>query len=462
MTRKNKELFREFLSLVKEMAKYLEFEDNSREVQFAHFVFNFPEEFNSLKLLAVKFFFQHQVKGTLSLLEYLVENERSIEMLSGLYEILQASPSPEHRELLEKMDKRLSSLWVPKASELKVLVDLGFTRLKSENGIEVIDSYKAHQLDKPCDNFHTFSYDNLARDFELNPESLLILSKQHIIGIKLYPKFPNLGIPQSINLLTKLKILIIDNESLEKGDYKKILPLDNLPNEIIHLKNLRILYIMNSELKEFPKEFAQISHLRYLYILDSRLRFVPNFTIMFPKLRGLTLEGGPLKKTPNWLFEFARKHYSRRYIQKGVNKEDATVLGFLEILSRPLERAEYNDIWDYNCHGYTTNELGRITDLKLGFWMQSSRNPPFYLLPCFPEEICKLRQLEKLYICNGIYSEEYGFWPPHWKEKADARIPESIRELKSLRYLWTNAKYSKSLKPFLESLEMFETDVFEP
>jgi hypothetical protein len=44
---------------------------------------------------------------------------------------------------------------------------------------------------------------------------------------------------------------------------------------------------------------------------------------------------------------------------------------------------------------------------------------------CFPEEICKLRQLEKLYICNGKYSEERGFYPP-CKEKADAWIPGSV------------------------------------
>jgi len=368
--------------------------------------------------------------------------------------------------MLDK-EKELIPKYYPKVSELKMLVDLGFSSLKnlSQSGIYSIDSYKVHQLDKPNENYHTFSYNNLARDFQQHPENWLIFSKQHIIGIRFFPNL-EFGIPQSINLLTKLKILIIDNESLEKGDYKKILPLDNLPNEIIHLTNLRILYIMNSELKEFPKEFAQLSHLRYLYILDSRLPFVPNFTELFPKLRGLTLEGGPLKKTPDWLFEFARKHYSRRYIQEGVSKEDAAVLGLLEIISRPLERAEYNvegDLWEYNCYcGYSINELGRVTDLKLGFWMQSSRIPPFYLLPCFPEEICKLRQLEKLYICNGIYSEEYGFWPPHWKEKADAWIPESIRELKSLRYLWSNAKYSESLKPFLEALEKFEADVFEP
>jgi len=352
-----------------------------------------------------------------------------------------------------------------KDSELKVFVDMGFSSLKilSQSGIDSLDSYKAHQLDKPYDNFHPLSYDDLARDFQQNPQNWLISSKQHIIGIRFYPNL-DFGIPQSINLFTKLKILIINNESHE--EYKKILPLDKLPNQITSLTNLRILYVINSELNEFPKEFAQLSHLRYLYILDSQLHTVPNFTTMFPKLRRLRLEVGFLKKTPDWLFDFARKHYSRRYIQKGVSKDDAAVLGLLEILSRPLERAEYDlecEFWEYNCHcGYSINELGRVTDLKLGFSTQSSRNPPFYLLPCFPEVICKLRQLEKLYICNGTYSEEYGFCPPHYKEKADAWIPESIRELKSLRYLCTNAKYTKSLKPFLESLEKFETDVFEP
>lgn len=422
----------------------------------------------SLTLSLEKLYFLHVFKGINAEIGHLDEDKDSLILLNSLYEILRASPAQKHHPLLEQILEGFSILsYIPKDSELKFLVDLGFTSIKllKQSGIETID-FRAHPSDKPDSNY-VLSYKSLARDFYQLSLSWLMISNNHIIGIRFSPNMGDIGIPipQSINLLTKLKILIIDNESLIH-EYKKFLPFDKLPNQITSLNNLRILYIINSELNEFPKEFTQLSHLRYLYILDSQLHTVPNFTTMFPKLRELRLEVGFLKKTPDWLFEFARKHYSRRYIQNGVSKEDAAVLGLLEILSRPLEHAEYNlecDLWVCFGHcGYSINKLGRVTDLKLGLWTQSSRNPPFILLPCFPEEICQLRQLENLYICNGTYSEEYGFFPPHYKEKADAWIPESIRDLKSLRYLCTNAKYTKSLKPFLESLEKFETDVFEP
>jgi hypothetical protein len=410
----------------------------------------------SLALSLTKSYLLHEFKGMNTKIETLDKNEDSLILLNDLHEILRASPAQEHHSLLERLLDGYSTLpYVPIGSELKVLVDMGFTSIEYLEGVvDSLDHYKA----RLCSSHYEFSYEGLARDFYEFKDHLIIISKQHIIGIIFQPKL-ELRIPKSINLLTKLKIIIIDNQP-QAGEYSNFLisPLDTIPNEIAELTKLRILYVINSGLNEFPEEFTQLSKLRYLYVINSNLQVVPNLTKTFPKLRRLRLEGVPLKKTPDWLFEFARKHNSRRYIQKGVKKEDAAVLGLLEIISRPLEEEEYDDNWCSWCFcGYHTNQLGSVTKLFLGFSTQHSQH---YVLLYFPEEICKLQQLEILYICNGIYSEERGYYPPCDKEKADAWIPESIRELKSLRYLWTNAKYSESLKPFFSSLKKFNTNIF--
>lgn len=352
-----------------------------------------------------------------------------------------------------------------KESESKTLVDLGFVL----ECLEPTDFYtppifrEPHRFKWDDHNFTFLSYEELAwAMYSFLPWEAFI-TNHHVTGI--YLNYSYRGIPRSINLLTKLKILIIDNE----GPRGEKLPFDTIPEEITQLTSLRILHLNNSEMEEFPKEFAHFSSLRSLTIVNSTLKIVPNFIKMFPKLRQLHLETGFMEKTPDWLLEFAREHHAKKFIKKGVIKEDAVVLGLLEILSAILGEVEitseldhWENAYDENYNYYRINEFGRVTDLKLGYWNQHS-SPNFRAFHYFPEEICNLLHLENLYICTGTYSK---FWNdrgeevwginPEGKGKVTAWIPESIRELKSLRRLWSNAKYSASLKPFLESLEKFD------
>jgi Leucine-rich repeat (LRR) protein len=449
---------------------------------------------NSLILSTVKFLVQHQFKSSLAILIYLVENEESLAILNGLYEILQTSPSQKHRELLEKMHARLSKLpHVPEASELKFLVDLQSKYGEFWNLVDLaeftmtLDFYKAEDHDDADITYKGF-FSFFIGDYRYS----LVIGKNHIIGLNT----KNVEIPVSIKLLKKIKILVIENKKLN----------------------------------EFPKELAQLTNLRYLYIIKSNLKDIPNLSTMFPKLRCLGLKGVDLKSTPDWLFEFARKHHAREYIRRcvlhnqmvwkrlgwiekckysqSVNKEDAAVLGLLEILigeaigndqineenvidqwkmqlsnlaglkeyyennpefNQFLEQGEaYLKIpWNYNeyesgfgGYRYTLNESGNIIGLDIGLWT-SEDIWSYILLPYFPEEISKLKYLKVLRI--GLIYKRFRLF----LEKKDvdfndiesiipeSLIPESIRELKSLRFFWTNAKYSESLKPFINSLEKF-------
>jgi len=420
----------------------------------------------SLTFALAKSYFSYEFKGTNAKIETLDENKDSLILLNCLHEILRTSSIREYHSLLEQLLDGFSALPnVPVASELKVLVDMGFTSLHdSDYFIINIDYDEVYSSDTPLNYDYEFSYESLAWKLLLF-DSKFIMSNHHIIGIRL--NFDDFKIPKSINLLTRLRILIIENQVVS--------PLVTIPNEIAELTNLRILYIINLELNEFPKEFAQLSKMRYLYIINSNLKDVPNLSEMFPKLRRLGLKGVDLKSTPNWLFEFARSRHSKEYIREGTKREDAAVLGLLEILiDEPLENMPpvlsppprnlpwhitYNNDFTLSKVQYTLNKSGNVIGLDIGWW-RGEHIGNYALLPYFPEEISKLKYLEALRI-GLLYKrfrlylkEEHG---PYDNESKipESLIPESIRELKSLRLFWTNAKFSESLKPFINSLEKF-------
>jgi len=364
--------------------------------------------------------------------------------------------------------------------ELRSLVEIDFISSEEikEGYFTDLDQYEAY----PNDDYHELNYREYTRNFANNSDYSIIIGNYNVIGLYLYQK----EIPESIKLLKKLKILVIDNANMV----------------------------------EFPKALAQLSNLRYLYIKESNLTDIPNLAAMFPKLIYLGLSGVNLQSSPDWLFKFARKHHSRHYLRKsigdmnqivqlqvgwiesvkfsqGVDKKDAAVLGFLEILTGcPIEKDQpderitnqhnifrdalipkmkrdlieyektdpesahemmeklskeienypenppdeaYNLPWDYRGGGwgnrYTINKPGNVIGLSIGY------------LPYFPEEICKLQHLKVLKVGINPRSEE------DWV--VDSLIPESIRDLKMLRYFWTNTEYSNKLKPFLDSLKEF-------
>lgn len=391
----------------------------------------------------------------------------------------------DHRKLAEVLNR-----------ELKLLVELGFTsseQLKEE--CTDLGQFEVYHND----DCYMLNYKEFTRDFantSMFYNDRIVIGNYNVIALKLYQE----EIPESIKLLKKLKILVIDN----------------------------------ADIKEFPKALAQLSNIRYLYIKKSSLTDIPNLVIMFPKLIYLGLNGVKLRDTPDWLFKFARKHHSRQYIRRsledmnqlslfhvgwiktvrfnqGVDKKDAAVLGLLEILigmplnndqvvekiaqgysvgrsisrytseiypfGEPREKIPdelYNKImdtqskmaewlrntpdeateemlrmpWDYNdlsCEPrYTLNDSGNVIGLDIAILPCESGE---LLLPYFPEEICKLHNLQVLRV-GFCYSDE------HYNH-VQAQIPESIQELKELRYFWTNARYSPSLWPYLNTLKKF-------
>ena len=245
----------------------------------------------------------------------------------------------------------------------------------------------------------TFHYKTLNQpDYIFDEYGHTSIYKGHISGLIIKGAEE---LPESIGFLSKLRFLCIHTYFNEVEEIKK------LPNSFKKLKNLRYLYFYNTDyntsLIEFPKE---IYHL--------------------PKLRRLGLQGIKLDTTPDLVKKIAYKYHSQNYVKEGVNKNDANVLGLLEIIAgetivpwiKEFEDSEPNSI--PTC--FTTNDLGHVTSLRF--------TDPGGLLPMryLPEEIQNLKYLEALSI---------DIWSPN-----QVTIPESLYSfLKSLKIYELNKRY---------------------
>lgn len=380
--------------------------------------------------------------------------------------------------MVEKL-KKFKGFKLPK-SEMAVLKDLmGNSDLKKKKKKKELRGLRDYW------EFNIVSDKSKILDLMFHIDGYLIIRKNHIIGLFITES----EIPTSISLLKRLEALVIENANLNT----------------------------------LPKELTQLKKLRRLDIIESNLESIPNLAATFPKLERLVLKGVKLKSTPAWLLDFARKHYSYHYMSElpnfgnikdpgwydefifnvGVNKEDAAVLGLLEILLGgsldndqvidhiygsfdtinqsldeiydeirskvvPTLKSEQGELsiitctapWDYNrmidVPRFTLNKEGYVIGLDVAMLLCEGGE---LLLPYFPKEIGNLQHLQVLRIgfqYPQIYpSPDSEYHLSDLNEDPKARIPNSIRKLKDLRYFWTNAKYSEALKPFLNSLEEF-------
>lgn len=355
-----------------------------------------------------------------------------------MYETLQSFPSIEHYELLAKVLFHLTKpCYLPEASEFRVLVDTEYIGYWDLRQVTYLMDVNKDESDSTTDTI-----DDIILMLRSDDTFSLVIEKKHIIGLRINGR----KIPTSIPLLKELKILFIDNEDLD----------------------------------ELPKELTQLTKLRCIYVNKSNLKNIPNLAMMFPKLEYLGLRGVDLESTPDWLLEFARQHHTGKYTlekpysplswlySKAVNKEDAAILGLLEILIGRIFTPDLIDDYIFydsgGCCFYILNESGDVIGLTIG--CENYANLWDYVsLSYFPEEICKLKHLKALRIWfitkryRLLLKEE---WDNNESDATDLWIPESIRGISSLSFLWTNANYSESLIPFLDSLDSFGKPLNEP
>ncbi|MFW9947826.1 MAG: hypothetical protein ACFFDX_13460, partial [Candidatus Odinarchaeota archaeon] len=155
---------------------------------------------------------------------------------------------------------------------------------------------------------------------------------------------------------------------------------------IISAKEGYITGLILNDLEEVPKSLQNLSKLEYLEINRCKVGDLPDSYGYLSQIKNLTLKNNEIKKIPHWVLDISStENYIEKYVKNGVNLEEASTLGLLEILTGQafvkleLEKSFLPSLLFY----YKLNQNGNIIALHLS--SELSR------IGVFPKEICKLR-----------------------------------------------------------------------
>lgn len=315
-----------------------------------------------------KIVLRFQEKGMI-LMEKIVETNSSILVLKKILDLTRNSDNNQSKRVYFKLLDRLATIYKIVREETPFLLDLHAIEIKTEE-------FYNRRLDPK--NFDPILF---MEDFNVHFDYYYV-RRGHVKALNLNSHELSV-IPDTIECLTRLKYLDLSHNGLTT----------------------------------LPKSIYSICYLKSLNLAHNSFSHLPDFWDKFKILTHLNLTGNTcLKELPNSLFQLSQKSFTKKYIRKGVDPQEAAVLGLLEILSgRKLKRFRINqDI--YSDHGiacgYKIDANGHIISIAIQHREQ-------IYLEIFPSQICSLKNLEELrLVINKIKS-----------------IPNDINKLKNLRIL---------------------------
>ncbi len=350
------------------------------------------DEIYSVREAAARALCENFPDRCLAPLKWVIENERTSEVLDIIYKLSDRVHDPLFSALL---DKEISELYGVIPQELPFLIDLKILYNERDAAWRWRQEYSLSQFEQyvaPYEHFHYhFGYGSSY------PKYTVLNGR--IIGV-CAPEIKDL--PNSIKALSRLKYLVIDS-------------LDSLPCSIITFKRLRGLNLSKQGKLKLPDDIINLKSLRELWLDPSYFN--------------------PISKS---LISLIEQNIAPKYVKQGVHPEDAVSLGLLEAYfgCGILDYSTLYDVLRELTPNYEINVQGRVITFNLlngeNYWLDGP----------IPNPIFRFKFLEKLEIFSaGIFSV-----PHEIKQLKNLRklflygnpitnIPNVLKELKNLEEL---------------------------
>ncbi len=374
-----------------------------------------------IRAAAVKVIIQDFLNEGFDSLKWVIQHDKSNLILRTIIEIIENNLDENSLLLKQELLQRFSRIFNVVPKEAQFFIDL-FVYLANLG--ENMDINTNYVYKYKFEEFWPYPF----YGGHYKPK-ILAVKKGHAIALSLINLKLNY-IPESISSLKNLRFLSLNFNSLK-----------SLPRTIRNLENLKYLSLYHNNFKKIPNSIFFLKDLRILRSEENNLNSLPPWIGSLNRLRHLALLNNNIKLIPQSLFELAKRKQAKKYIIKGVNEDEAPILGLLELLSgirlQKLEKNEdiyHSEKFDplHFMYHYKINELGYITHIYFYF-----REP---YLGIFPLQLCSLNYLEELHLST----HDIKF------------IPECIGNLTSLKVLNLMCNEIESLPESMKKLRNLE------
>ena len=379
--------------------------------------FLLSDESPLVRAAAAKATINNYSKISLNSLLWTIEHDNSSIILKTLYEAFKNSDNEDFSIHINKLNKKLKTIYGIVPKECKFLLDLDV------------------QVNFFNPNFFKIYLSNSITGVINGNYMMCAIKNGHIKALNLN-NWELSTIPDSIGNLIELNHLILRDNKLR-----------NIPETIRLLENLETLELGNCQISSLPDSLSNLKNLK-------KLTIERNFQ---------------LKSIPKVLLQLAKDNTSQKYIDNSVKPNEAFVLALLEILyGRELEILNNNEDMinrDKSWH-YKVNDNKNVVGIYLF-------NKFIKYLGIFPEQICSLKYLEELWLPNNALKsipesigELINLKSLNLRNNKIEIIPESIKKLKKLDNLKLADNRIKEIptwvKPLLNKFDLHRgLDMYE-